>query len=469
MLRTIIKNFTFLKMTPKTLNAFKTWMRELTSKRQPLHAGNTSFDCSNQSNNFEVEHIIDDIIVSASNYVDQITSNRVVESIPYGIKYAMKCFYQNLKLKFPNALEKDILKVVGSLLYGKIFDVFSLEELPCFFNEIVSNEIQSYLKQVSKLLKAACLGKHSFNFGAKSDSFGKEVSLSLFLSQSHEIFKNFFKDICNVMEPEEFYNVDEFSEETLILYPEMTIPCKEILNLHQWLVEYYNVTDVGSEVSVLYYLLKECGAPPKNVKELLNCYHEADDHTNFEITLKLKNKNHSVSMITSETGATSEIRVKQAIIELIKHRPSCFNLNEVFFRKVNKLEAERYSKYRERKQKNIQQDSIKSIVLAPVGETLPKLRSFVQHNLKTIRVSNFDEISVLLVKDIAKRRKYRENKVFQLEKLEKDLEEVKKKRAYNKESLRNYEVYINHFVCKTSKRVRKGRKTKNQSKSNTQD
>lgn len=81
----------------------------------------------------------------------------------------------------------------------------------------LTNDQRRNLASIAKILQ----------FAASKKGFGEESShlecLNPFIIECHEKFKNFFQQCCSVEEPEEVYNVNQYSEATLIIKPTIYI------------------------------------------------------------------------------------------------------------------------------------------------------------------------------------------------------------------------------------------------------
>lgn len=91
--------------------------------------------------------------------LNRITSCR--DKIPYGMLYMAKVLNDTLKEKFPEAPEKDILKVVGNLIYYHFInaaivapDAFDIVTLPVD-RPFLSNDQRRNLASVAKILQFA--------------------------------------------------------------------------------------------------------------------------------------------------------------------------------------------------------------------------------------------------------------------------------------------------------------------------
>ena len=91
--------------------------------------------------------------------LERITSSRHL--IPYGMLYMAKVLNDSLREKFSEAPEKDILKVVGNLIYYHFInaaivapDAFDIVTLP-FDRQYLSNDQRRNLASIAKILQFA--------------------------------------------------------------------------------------------------------------------------------------------------------------------------------------------------------------------------------------------------------------------------------------------------------------------------
>lgn len=95
-------------------------------------------------------------------FLTKITESR--DLIPYGMLYMAKILNDSLTEKFPNAPEKDILKVVGNLIYYHFInaaivapDAFDIITLP--IDRSLSNDQRRNLASIAKILQFAASKK----------------------------------------------------------------------------------------------------------------------------------------------------------------------------------------------------------------------------------------------------------------------------------------------------------------------
>ncbi|XP_015122620.1 ras GTPase-activating-like protein IQGAP1 [Diachasma alloeum] len=189
--------------------------------------------------------------------------NRITESrdiIPYGMLYMSKVLYDTLAEKFPQAPEKDILKVVGNLIYYHYInaaivapDAFDIVTLPV--DRSLSNDQRRNLASIAKILQ----------FAASKKGFGDEAThlmcLNPFIIDCHERFKKFFRSCCQIPALDEHFSIHEYTEATLIHKPEIYISVQEICDTHSLVLEYqYEIAP--DPMDPLHELLDDLEAAP---------------------------------------------------------------------------------------------------------------------------------------------------------------------------------------------------------------
>ncbi|KAK3914566.1 Ras GTPase-activating-like protein IQGAP1 [Frankliniella fusca] len=209
--------------------------------------------------------------------------------IPYGLLYMAKTLRQALLERFPGTLEKDILKIVGHLVYYQLInsaivapDAFDIVTLPADRN--LSNEQRRNLASIAKILQ----------FAASKKGFGEEsphlVCLNPFIVECHEKFKDFFRRCCEVEELEDHFSINRYSEATLIQDPCIYITLQEIVDTHSLLLQYED--QISSDpMDPLHELLEDLGGVPTTTQLLCSdSAHAAPQLLQAEICLSLADK-----------------------------------------------------------------------------------------------------------------------------------------------------------------------------------
>lgn len=122
-----------------------------------------------------------------------------------------KVLYSAIRIKFPSVPEKEILKVIGNLIYYRYINSAIVAPDACDVIEVnkatgeqaLNNEQRKNLGSIAKVLQ----------FAASKKGFGEEsahlMCLNQYIIESHEKLKQFFLECCLVPEPEEEFAMDQ--------------------------------------------------------------------------------------------------------------------------------------------------------------------------------------------------------------------------------------------------------------------
>ena len=138
-----------------------------------------------------------------------------------------------LKSKFPNSSDREILKIVGNLVYYRFinsaicspdaYDVIDLKAGVPFDSEQRRN--------------LACISKH-LNLISMSKGYGDAENAHLaclnpFIKESHEQIRAYFQEICNVPEADEYFGINEYSDLIVLTKPIVYMTVQEICETHR--------------------------------------------------------------------------------------------------------------------------------------------------------------------------------------------------------------------------------------------
>jgi len=181
------------------------------------------------------------------------------DKFPYGILYMAKVLFAVMKEKFPESLDKDLLKVVGNLVYYRYINptIVAPERFDMVDKKIdqnLNNDQRRNLGSIAKILQFAASKK---GFGEESEHL---MVLNPFIIECHEKFKTFFLRCCSVPEPDVQFNIDQYTEAVLIAKPSIYISLSELCDTHQLLLDH---TDSVAPLSndPLHSLLDSLGPP----------------------------------------------------------------------------------------------------------------------------------------------------------------------------------------------------------------
>ena len=180
--------------------------------------------------------------------------------LPYGILYMAKVLQNALQRKFPAIPQKELLKVVGNLVYYRYInsaivapDAFNIVDISA--EKSLNNEQRRNLGSVAKILQFAATKK---GFGEESPHL---MCLNSYIVECHEKFKKFFMECTGVAEPEDAFCMDQFTEATLIAKPLIYISLQELYDTHVLLVDHLEAI-APSKKDPLRELLEDLGDSP---------------------------------------------------------------------------------------------------------------------------------------------------------------------------------------------------------------
>ncbi|KAH3833286.1 hypothetical protein DPMN_106592, partial [Dreissena polymorpha] len=160
-----------------------------------------------------------------------------VDKIPYGMRYMAKVLKAALQKKFPESEEKDILKIVGNLLYYRYInpaivspDAFDIINVSV--DKALTMDQRRNLGSVAKVLQFAAANK---GFGGDSAYLSH---MNTYIKETHEKFKKYCLMACDVEEPEVKFNIDQYTDVTMIIKPVIYISIQEIVDTHQLLLDH---------------------------------------------------------------------------------------------------------------------------------------------------------------------------------------------------------------------------------------
>ncbi|GLH16291.1 Ras GTPase-activating-like protein IQGAP2 [Gryllus bimaculatus] len=191
-------------------------------------------------------------------FLDHITGS--IHLIPYGLLYIARVLRESLMEKFSSLPDKDILKVVGNLIYYHYInpaiigpETYGIITLSA--DNSLSSAQRLNLASIAKILQFAAVKK---GFGEESCHL---MCLNNFIIECHKKFKTFFRDCCEVEDLDSHFSLHQYSEATLITRPVIYVTLQEICDTHKLLVDY--LAHIAPDpMDPLSELLEDMGDPP---------------------------------------------------------------------------------------------------------------------------------------------------------------------------------------------------------------
>uniref|UniRef100_A0A4W5PM97 IQ motif containing GTPase activating protein 2 n=1 Tax=Hucho hucho TaxID=62062 RepID=A0A4W5PM97_9TELE len=228
-----------------------------------------------------------------------------LDNIPYGMRYIAKVLKHSLHEKFPDATEDELLKIVGNLLYYRYMnpaivapDGFDIIDMSAG-GQLHSDQRRN-LGSVAKMLQHAAANKLFEGENAHM------TSMNNYISQTYQKFRVFFQAACDVPEPEEKFNVDEYSDMVTLSKPVIYISIDEIINTHSLVLEHLEAISPDHN-DLLHELLEDLGDAPdveENYAVLLKLHYNPSPSTSLSVSLSLRTKKLIVDVIRIQPGDT---------------------------------------------------------------------------------------------------------------------------------------------------------------------
>uniref|UniRef100_UPI003AB0F5C1 ras GTPase-activating-like protein IQGAP2 isoform X3 n=1 Tax=Centroberyx gerrardi TaxID=166262 RepID=UPI003AB0F5C1 len=391
---------------------------------------------------------------------DKVLSSIVssLDNIPYGMRYIAKVLKNSLHEKFPDASEDELLKIVGNLLYYRYMnpaivapDGFDIIDVSAG-GQLHSDQRRN-LGSVAKMLQHAAANKLFEGENAHM------TPMNNYISQTYEKFRVFFQTACDVPEPEEKFNVDEYSDMVTLSKPIIYISIEEIINTHSLLLEHLEAISPDHN-DLLHELLQDLGDAP-DVEALLGEGAVDPNDPNKDSALSQLGKTEISLTLTSKFELlegddkdmkTLMTKTKKLIVDVVRIQPG-ETLPETLETPATALQESEHAKIVERRAVQDAQtpEGLKSsqAVLEDSQLPLEQKKRKILRNLRTleqaglITASNkYQDLINDISKDIRYQRRYRQRRKAELVKLQQTLTALNSKTAFYQDQMNYYDTYI---------------------------
>ncbi|KAK8406021.1 hypothetical protein O3P69_007029 [Scylla paramamosain] len=448
-----------MQINTNPVEIYKTWVNQL-----EMNSGQTSGlpYSVNQEQALQYPEVQKRLILAITTlkevtqaFCDQITSSR--DLIPYAMLYMARVMRCALQRRFPHIPEKEILKVVGNLVYYRYinsaivapdaFDIVTVSP-----DEKLNNNQRRNLASIAKILQ----------FAASKKGFGDEAShlkcLNPFIVECHEKFKDFFRRCCEVEEPEVVYNVTQYSEATLIVKPTIYITVQEICETHQLLLDYKEILAPDNGDS-LHQVLAELGERP-SVQTLIGEAIESGTGTQgrMEVCLALTSKfdmSQTAEDKDPKDGNKLFNRTKQLLVDVIR----CVEGNVIGELVAGPTRSPDEEKYRAIVLTRAQQEHQAKLnhtalnrspsFLAETRVSLHEVKTRLSHNLRRLenqglasRADNYQSLLNAIAANIVNQRQHRISRKMELQRLLMTSNQLEEKETFYKDQLQSYQTYL---------------------------
>ncbi|XP_050842578.1 ras GTPase-activating-like protein IQGAP2 isoform X5 [Serinus canaria] len=442
------------------VDVYKAWVNQL--EMQTGEASKLPYDVTTEQalTHPEVVNKLESSIQSLRAVTDKVLTSifSSLNMMPYGMRYIAKVLKSSLHEKFPDATEDELLKIVGNLLYYRYMnpaivapDGFDIIDITA--GGQIHPDQRRNLGCVAKVLQHAASNKL---FEGESEHLS---SMNTYLSQTYQKFRNFFQAACDVPEPEEKFNIDEYSDMVTLSKPVIYISIEEIINTHSLLLEHQDA--IATETNDLLNELLEGLGPVPDIESFLGEGAVDPNDPNRESTLNQLAKTEISLSLTSKyelrEGEDQDlkslmIKTKRLIVDVIRTQPGD-TLSEILETPATAQQESENLKLVEKraildsktpeKMKNSQ--SIFEDGQLPIEQKKRK----IQRNLRTLEqaglvssATKYQEIINEIAKDIRNQRRYRHHRKAELVKLQQTLNALNSKTAFYEEQINYYNTYI---------------------------
>ncbi|KAM9328922.1 LOW QUALITY PROTEIN: ras GTPase-activating-like protein IQGAP2 [Gastrophryne carolinensis] len=442
------------------VEVYKAWVNQLETATG--EASKLPYDVTTEQalSHPEVLNRLESSIQSLRTVTDKVLQSifSSLDLIPYGMRYVAKVLKNSLHEKFPDATEDELLKIVGNLLYYRYMnpaivapDGFDIIDMTAG-GQIHSDQRRN-LGSVAKVLQHAASNKL---FDGENTHLS---SMNNYLSQTYQKFRKFFQSACEVPEPEEKFNIDEYSDLVTLSKPVIYISIEEIINTHSLLLEHQDAISPDHN-DVLHELLEDLGTVP-DVESFLGEGAIDSSDPNKENALGQMAKTEISLTLTSKfdlkEGGDKDmkslmIKTKKLIVDVIRTQPG-EKLIEILETPSSMPQENEHLKIIEKRAvldaKTPDKMKRSQSVFEEGQLPLEQKKRKILRNLRTLEQASlvseenkYQEIINEIAKDIRNQRRHRQRRKAELVKLQQTLNALNSKTAFFEDQITYYNTYI---------------------------
>ncbi|XP_010903567.2 ras GTPase-activating-like protein IQGAP3 [Esox lucius] len=441
---------------------YKSWINQ--TETQTGHKSSLPYEVSAEQAlaHPEVQRRLDISIVNIKSLTDRvlnaITGN--LYKLPYGMRYTAKVLRDSLRAKFPQASEDELYKIVGNLVYYRYMnpavvapDGFDVVDFSA--GSSLLPEQRRILGSIARILQHAAAHKHFHGDSAHLRALNDYITLT------HSKFRKFLHAACDVPEPEERFNIHEYSEVVILNKPVIYISISELLNTHKLLLE-HQASLCPDQSDALLLLLRDLGKVP-SIQALVGegAGNPAEPQTEsalaqyskMEVSLTLTSRFDVFSGSGDDPDARGILlSTKQLIIDVIRAQPgntlsdvlraSSSQDQEVQHGWMMHRRAQRDARTPEKMKRN-------QSIVADGNLSLEEKKRKIQRSLRRLESlgvltppDSETQILQLIAKDISHQRLYRQRRQAELVKLRQTLSSLHCKSSFHSEQVDFYSQYI---------------------------
>uniref|UniRef100_A0A8C8VPB3 IQ motif containing GTPase activating protein 3 n=1 Tax=Pelusios castaneus TaxID=367368 RepID=A0A8C8VPB3_9SAUR len=416
-----------LSIRTNPVDIYKAWINQLESQSGQKRSLPYDVSPDQALSHPEVQRRLDisirNLLALTDRFLSAIISS--VDKIPYGMRYVAKILKTSLAEKFPDAGEEEICKIVGNLLYYRFVNPAVVA--PDGFDIIdISAGVALHIEHRRTLCSIAKILQHAASNKMFEGEDGHLRVVNQYLEETHSKFRKFICAACSVPEPEERFNVDEYSEMVAVTKPVIYITVAELINTHKLLLEHQD-SIAPDHRDPLHELLEDLDELP-TAQSLIGMYRPLLGK--LEVSLTLTNK--------FDVEANSE----EADTKMEAMSPLPLSLQEAFHYHLMHRRALREAQTPDRLKRNRSLAGNSQL-------SMEEKKRKVLRNLRRLEslgvvdsANQYQEIINQMAKDICNQRRYRQQRKGELVKLQQTLHRLNSKTMFYEEQIDYYNQYI---------------------------
>ncbi|NWX74649.1 IQGA3 protein, partial [Alca torda] len=397
------------------------------------------------------------LLMMTDKFVSAITAS--VDKIPYGMRYVAKILRTSLAEKFPRASVEEIDKIVGNLLYYRFMnpavvapDGFDIVDISA--GVTLHPDHRRNLGSIAKVLQHAAAHK-AFD-GENAHLCG----VNQYLEDTHNKFRRFISAACCVPEPEERFNMDEYSEMVAVAKPVIYITVGELIDTHKLLLEHQDsiAPDHGDALHELLEDLEELPTVQSLVGESVASPVDGSTEqalaqlSKMEISLTLTSKLVPAASSEESDARSLLLSTKQMLVDIIQSQPGD-SLPEILWTQASEHEEASHDHLMHRRALRDAQTPAKlkrnRSLAANSQLSMEEKKRKIIRNLRRLEslglvdsAHQYQELIDELAKDIRNQRRYRQHRKGELLKLRQTLQGLNAKTVFYEEQIDYYNQYI---------------------------
>lgn len=462
-----------LSINTNPIEVYKAWINQMESETG--QASKLPYDVEPEQAlkhpevNTRIEAAMKSLTTATETFLKSIVQSG--DKLPYGLRCVAMSLRVALSEKFPEAPESEILKVVGNLIYYRYMnpaivapDAFDIVAFGV--DKGLTSDQRRNLGSIAKILQYAASNKM---FGGESSHLSP---LNAYIAEAHQRFKRFFLEVSTVEEPENHFNIDEYTDVVMVTKPAIYISVQEICDTHTLLLDHKD--EIAPDPNdPLHELLDDLGDAP-SVEALLGESSGVNGEEGLtaqsaktEIYLTLTNKFEVPEDDDSDMRALF-VRTKRVIVDVLKVQPG-ENLTEILETAASDEQEEehmRLMKLRELsdENKNKSHGNV-SRSASSYGDSKLSLEGLKRKIIRNLRMlesqgvvtikNDYQDIINAIAKDIRNQRRYRQRRRQEKKKLGQTLESLQTKSQFYEEQIDYYNQYIRVCLDNLAKKGKK--------------